>query len=277
MRPDHARIARCLGSVALSAVLALSLGACQTTGSSDTTGSIGATEATPRTPADWRRATEIWGERYRADPSDPQTAIKYAQALRQTDQRAQAAAVLEQATIKHPHNRDLLGAYGRALADTGDYQQALAVLSRAHTPDQPDWRILNVQGAVLDQLGRHDEARRHYQTALKIMPNDPSILSNYGLSYALTKDLKRAETLLRQAVAQPGAEGKVRQNLGLVVALQGRTAEAEQIVGGGLPPDEAKTNVDNLRQLLAQQADWKASQASGQKSAQASSGRRVKR
>ena len=76
------------------------------------------------------------------------------------------------------------------------------VLDRAHTPEQPDWRILSVQGAVLDQLGRHQDAQRHYLTALKIVPNEPSVLSNLGLSYALSKDLKDAEATLRLAVAQ---------------------------------------------------------------------------
>ena len=129
-------------------------------------------------------------------------------------------------------------------------------MSRAHTPDQPDWRILNAQGAVLDQLGRHAEAQRHYSAALKIVPNDPSVLSNLGLSYALMKDLGRAESTLRQAVARPNAVPKVRQNLALVVGLQGRFAEAETIAGTDLPPDEAAANVGYLRQMLAQRDDW---------------------
>ena len=93
--------------------------------------------------------------------------------------------------------------------------------TRAHTPDNPDWRILNAQGAVLDQLGRHAEAQRHYSAALKIVPDEPSVLSNLGLSYALTKDLQRAEATLRQAVARPNAAPKVRQNLALVVGPAG--------------------------------------------------------
>ena len=150
----------------------------------------------------------------------------------------------------------LLGAYGRALAEAGDYRQALDVLTRAHTPDNPDWRILNAQGAVLDQLGRHAEAQRHYSAALKIVPDEPSVLSNLGLSYALTKDLKRAEATLRQAMARPNAGPKVRQNLALVVGLQGRFAEAEQIARADLPPGEAAANVAYLRQMLAQRGDW---------------------
>jgi len=247
-----------------------------TTGNNDVTGSIGGsgnsgTSAsasnvpTPRSEAEWRRSLDIWGGRYKEDPGNVEAAMNYAKALRATGQRAQAVAVLEQASMRNPHEMPLLGAYGRALADAGDYDQALKVLDRAHTPDNPDWRILNAQGAVLDQLGRHDEAQRHYSSALKIVPGEPSVLSNLGLSYALTKDLKRAESTLRLAVNAPNAAPKVRQNLALVVGLQGRFAEAEKIAAADLPPDQAAANVDYLRVMLAQQSEAKDTKKLGNK------------
>ena len=183
--------------------------------------------------------SEALGEKFRADPRDADNAIRYAQALRATGQRAQAAAVLETAALHNPDNKALLGAYGRALADAGNFKQALDVLERAHSPDQPDWRILSVQGAVLDQMGRHEEAQRYYASALKIMPDEPSVLSNLGLSYALSKDLKRAEETLRRASGTGSVDKRVRQNLALVVGLQGRFQEAETIARADLPPDEA--------------------------------------
>ena len=253
--------ARLLSSVAICAALAVG-GCSTTTGSSlsDTTGSI-APNAAPRTAVQWRQEMDSWGTRYRANPSDPDAAVRYAQALRGVGQRAQAAAVLEQSAIHNPDNRIVLGAYGRALADNGSYPQALEVLNRAHSQDQPDWRILSVQGAVLDQMGRHADAQRHYASALRLMPDEPSVLSNLGLSYALSKNLREAEATLRRAAAQPGAEPKVRQNLALVIGLQGRFQEAETVAKGDLSPDEAAANVAYLRQMLAQHS---AQQARGQ-------------
>ncbi len=223
----------------------------------EATGTVAAQPVKPRTEAEWRREAQVLGERYRANPNDPEIAMQYALALRGMGQRAQAAAVLEQASIQHPQNQAVLGAYGRALADVGNYSQALEVLNRAHTPEQPDWRILSVQGAVLDQMGRHEDARRHYASALRIMPDEPSVLSNLGLSYALSKDLQKAEETLRRAAAQPNAEPKVRQNLALVVGLQGRFGEAEEIARGDLSAEEAAANVAYLRQMLLQQQDFK--------------------
>jgi Flp pilus assembly protein TadD len=244
---QQSSLARLLASAAVAAIFAVGLCGCQTT--SDVTGSLSPKADAP--DADPRRMAEVYGERYRANPKDADAALAYGQALRATGQRSQAAAVLEQSTIAHPGNNALLAAYGRALADNGNFQAAFDVLTRAHTPDNPDWRILSVQGTVLDQLGRHDEARDYYASALRIVPDEPSVLSNLGLSYVLSRDLPKAEGTLRKAYASGRADARVRQNLGLVVGLQGRFAEAETIVKADLPPDQAAANVAYLKQMLS--------------------------
>jgi Flp pilus assembly protein TadD len=259
---QHCSLARLLASAAVTAILAAGLGGCQTM--SDVTGSITskAEPAASSPDGDQRRSVDALGERYRANPKDADAALAYGQALRATGQRAQAVAVLEQATIAHPGNRALLAGFGRALADNGNFQQAFDVLSRAHSPDNPDWRILSVQGASLDQLGRHDEARRYYDSALKIAPDEPSVLSNLGLSYVLSRDLPKAEETLRRAYASGRADARVRQNLGLVVGLQGRFAEAEGIVKADLPADEAAANVAYLKEMLSHKDGPRAGAAS---------------
>ncbi len=232
---------RLLASAAVLA--ALMLGGCQSAQLGTTTGSVA--------QADPRREAQVWGERYQKNQKDPEAGIRYAHALRATGQRTQAVAVLEQASLNNPNNSAVLGAYGRALADTGQFTQALDVLSRAHTPDQPDWRILSVQGVVLDQMGRHQEARRHYISALRIVPDEPSVMSNLGLSYALSKNLREAEDTLRRANAQNNPEPRVRQNLALVVGLQGRFQEAQDIASADLSPEEAAANLEYLRNMIA--------------------------
>src|ERR1700693_6423276 len=250
---QQSSVARLLASAAVAAILAVGLGGCQTA-MTDITGSL-SPKAETGPDADPRRSVDVYGERYRANPKDPDAALAYGQALRATGQRAQAVAVLEQATIANPGNKALLGGFGRALADNGNFQQAFDVLSRAHSPDNPDWRILSVQGTALDQLCRHEEARRYYASALKIVPDEPSVLSNLGLSYVLSKDLPKAEEILRQAHASTRADARVRQNLALVVGLQGRLVEAEQIVRADLPAEEAAANVAYLKQMLDRKDD----------------------
>jgi Flp pilus assembly protein TadD len=258
------RSSRLFVTTAAASLIAVALAGCKTTGSSgffsgsranpDTTASIAPTQ---RSETEWRREADVWGARYRDNPGDANAALAYAQALRALGQRSQASSVLEQASLRAPKNMALLGAYGRALADAGQLPQALNVLGRAHSPDQPDWRILSAQGAVLDQMGRHQDAQHYYASALKIVPDEPSVLSNLGLSYALAKDLTKAEATLRNALSRPNPDPRVRQNLALVVGLQGRFDEAETIARSDLPADEAAGNVAYLKRMLAQPDDWK--------------------
>ncbi len=242
------RSPRRLAFTLLPVLLTLGLCGCQTAATPDVTGSLG-DKAEPNL-ADARRDVELYRDRFRANPKDADAALQYGRALRAAGQRSQAVAVLEQATIAHSGNKALLAGYGRALADNGNFQKAFDVLTRAHTPDDPDWRILSVQGTVLDQLARHDEARQYYASALKIAPDEPSVLSNLGLSYALSKDLPKAEETLRRAYGSAGADMRVRQNLALVVGLQGRFPEAENIARADQPAEEAAANVAYLKQLL---------------------------
>ena len=243
--------ARHLVGVAVAATLAMGLAGCQTSAPSDITGSLGDNVEAGRPAADPRRDLEIAHDRFKANPKDAEAALQYAKTLRATGQRAQAVAVLEQVTLAQPGNKALLAGYGRALADNGNFQQAFDVLGRAHSPDDPDWRILSAQGAALDQLDRHEEARQYYASALKIAPEEPSVLSNLGLSYVLSKDLSKAEETLRRAYARAGTDPRVRANLALTVGLQGRRAEAEKIVKADLPAEEAAANVTQLKRMLS--------------------------
>ena len=274
MRSKPSRLTHLMSSVALLGLTATMVAGCQTASIFSMTASSGGlmesgsllgnggarSSSEPRDEDGWRREAKAAGERYRVNPKDPEAAMRYAEALRRTDQSGQAAAVLQQASISNPRHRRLLGAYGRALADAGQLEQAFDMLSHAHTPDQPDWRVLSAQGAVLDQMGRHQQARQHYTAALKIAPNEPTVLSNLGLSYVLSKNLKQAEATLRQASDRGGKDRRVRQNLALVIGLQGRFKEAENIVRADLPPAEAAENIAYLKHMLAQHEGDKARQ-----------------
>ncbi len=257
-----------LRRLAAVGLLALSTSGCLTR-SPETTGSLGSGAATPATEEAWRGQSEAWGRRFDANPGDGAAAVNYARALRSLGQHAQALAVLQQAAIRNPKHFELLGSYGKALADVGRLKEAADVLSRAHVPERPDWRILSAQGAVADQMNDHALAQQYYEAALRIVPNDPSVLSNLGLSYALAKRLGDAERVLRQASTQPTADARVRQNLALVLGLQGKFPEAEEALRRDLPPEAASANLAALRSMLAQPNSWNAIRRAGQQTQRA--------
>ncbi|HEV7277217.1 MAG TPA: tetratricopeptide repeat protein [Devosiaceae bacterium] len=194
--------------------------------------------------------------RYKQNPKDKATVIHFAAALRANDQPEQAVAVLEAGMAAHRGDRDLAVAYAKALAAAGRFQQGLAVVEGAIDPALPDWNALSVKGAILDQSGRNEEARRCYQQALQIAPGEASLYANLGLSYAMTNDLAEAEVQLRKAVRLPGANSRIRQNLALVVGLQGRFDESKAMFTADLAPDQVDANMAYIRALLTQQNRW---------------------
>ena len=239
-------------------VLAALSGGCQATGLPDVTGSLSSRPApVPSDPGALRAYAEDLGRRLEAHPDDKAIGLAYAKALKGLTQYAQATAVLQRIAVKHPQDLDVLAAYGKALADSGRLQEAAAVLERSHTPDRPNWSVLSAQGSVADQLGDHPQAQSYYLAALKIAPDQPQVLSNLGLSYALQRQMPSAEQTLRSAALQPGADMRVRQNLALVLALQGKYGEAEEVSRRDLAPIDAAANVAAIRQMIAQSDTWK--------------------
>jgi Flp pilus assembly protein TadD len=242
---------RTTGLIIIAAALALS--GCA--GSKLTTGSIGRSSK----PVEQMSGQELantkidYGKAYAKDPKNKDVGIAYANILRMNGSNDQALAVMRQTAIHHPNDRGVLAAYGKALAGAGELEGALDAIRRAQRPDYPDWKLLSAEGAILDQMGNANDARQLYRKALDIAPGEASIQSNLGMSYLLEGDLKTAETYLGAAARSPSADSTVRQNLALVVGLQGRFAEAEQIASRELSPEQAQANLAYLRQMLAQQ------------------------
>jgi Flp pilus assembly protein TadD len=242
------------GAIILPIALTISLGAC--TNGSLTTGSIAVDIEQPVNAEEIAAAPSIWGQRYAAKPKDKSTALNYAAALRRVGRTRQAVAVLQETVISFPDDRVVLASFGKALAADGQLDRALQVIRRAQTPDQPDWRLLSAEATILDQKGMNKEARGLYLQARDFAPQEPTILSNLGMSYLLTGNLDQAERALREASSMPGADSRVRQNLALAVGLQGRFAEAEAIAGAELSHEQATANVAYLRTMLDQQNSW---------------------
>lgn len=194
--------------------------------------------------------------RYKGNPRDKNIAIHYAAALRAVGQNQQAVSVLEISLGASPKDADIAVAYAKALTADGRFEQSLQVLDNVIRPEAPDWNALLVKGATLDQLGRNGEARALYTQALVFAPGEASIEANMGLSYAMTNELPAAEQHLRRAVQMQGATSRIRQNLALVVGLQGRFDECRALYAAELPPEQVESNMAYVRALLTQQNRW---------------------
>ena len=173
----------------------------------------------------------FWSREYELNPGDLESAIKLSAAVRKLGNANRAVEIAQTTRALYPRDPYLTAEYAAALIASERAFDAMAPLDEAlrYTPGFA--RLWSLKGAALDQQENYDLARKHYARALEITPNDPNIMANVGLSFALAGDVQTAEGWLRRAVATPGASQSVRQNLALVLELQGKTDEAEKYMG----------------------------------------------
>ena len=124
------------------------------------------------------------------------------------------------------------------------------LLTIADDPTKPDWRVISARGTVLAKQGKYSDAIPFYERALTLSQNNPTVMNNLAMAHAMMGDPKKAEEILRQAVTEDGATPKVRENLAIVLGLQGRYDELKAVAAGVLNSDAASANTTYLKQMV---------------------------
>jgi Flp pilus assembly protein TadD len=132
----------------------------------------------------------------------------------------------------------------RAAGNQGFY--AIDSAEHAETLQPRDWRPVSLLAVALEQARRDDEALAAHEKALALAPDNPATLTNLGMYYASHGAPEKAEPLLRKAAEAPGATVQERQNLALVLGLEGRYDEAARLARQDLPPDQVDNNLAYL-------------------------------
>jgi Flp pilus assembly protein TadD len=199
-----------------------------------------------------QKATTYWGKEYAKRTSDLKPALNYARNLKALGEKNKALAVLQQASSLHDGDPELAGEYGRLALEMDQVNVAARMLQVADDPAKPDWRVISARGTVFAKQGQYKEAIPFYERALTLAQDQPSLLNNLAMAYAMSGDAKKAETLLRQASAGNAGlnNGKVKQNLALVLGLEGRYDEAKSVTAGTEVAATSSENVDMLRSIV---------------------------
>ena len=241
--------------VVLAITAAAALGGCQQT-KADLDGS-GALTTSSTAPVSFGATAEL-GKKWQAEPGNVNKGLAYASGLEQIGQTDQQLAVLKKLAEAHPADAKVNSLYGKKLLTAGRTSEAVPVLEAATGSGKADWRVYSALGSAYDQQAEHAKAREQYQRALALSPEELPVLNNLGMSHALEGDLKQAEITLRTASLLPKAksEPRIRQNLALVIGLQGRFEEARQVASEDLPPADVEANMAYLKKMLSQPNTW---------------------
>jgi Flp pilus assembly protein TadD len=204
------------------------------------------------------KRTEELSKKWTADQGNAQIGLAYAESLDQLGQKDAKIQVLRTVSVRNPENGEVQAQLGKQFLSSGHTADAITALEKATTTPGASAQTFSALGSAYDQQGRYDLARQNYTTALNLKPGDVSVTNNLAMSHALEGKLPDAERLLRAALAQPGSKDvpRIRQNLALVVGLQGRFDEARKIASEDLPPDQVEANLAYLQQMLSQPNTW---------------------
>ena len=230
------------------------------TGCNKTTGLLGPASSlstASTTPVSLEALADL-GQKWDADPKNVNKGLAYADGLESVGQKDQALDVYKKLVQADPANAKLAGVYGRKLVAGGKSEQAIPVLESAEQQGDTDWRVMSALGSAYDQQGLYAKAREQYSKALVADPQNFTVMNNLAMSYALEGNLKESEKELRAADALPrsSTEPRIRQNLALVVGLQGRFDEATKLAQQDLPPAQVQENMAYLKKMLSQPNTW---------------------
>jgi len=244
-RLPRSRRSMALALLATTAV-ALVLGGC------NQTGPFARLSGEPKlAAADEIGAISQWSAAYAKNPEDAKNALGYAMALKSLGSRDRAVEVLTAGYRANPDNGEVAAELGRLALDMGRIDIASQTLKVAEAQGVKDWKTLSAQGTLRAKQGKHAEAQQYYLAALKEQPDAVSVINNLALSYALDGKAGQSEELLRKAVAGGQGDKRVRQNLAMVLGLQGKFEEARQVASVDMTEQDAKSSMAYMRNMLS--------------------------
>jgi Flp pilus assembly protein TadD len=201
----------------------------------------------PKTELD--KALAYWSEEHKKKPHDLKTALAFAKNLKAAGHKDQAFGVLQGAALIHGDDKDLANELGRLALENDQVAIAEKLLALADDPLKPDWRVISARGTVFAKQNKFAEAIPFYERALAMAPTQASVMNNLAMAHAANGDPVKAEEILRKAAASSN-DPKVKQNLALVLGLQGRHDEAGTIRSTAAPQATAAADTDFVKRLV---------------------------
>lgn len=189
----------------------------------------------------------FWAREAEIAPGDVAAGVGLSQALRAMGKYPEAATAAERVLSVNPDAVDALLELARARIGAAQGFYAIEPARRAQALAPRDWRPVSLLAVAYEQAERPDEALAAHRQAVALAPDSPAALCNLAMFLAGHGDPAQAEQLLRTAAARPNAPIQVRQNLALVLGLQGRLDEAEALARKDLPPSMVANNMAYLR------------------------------
>lgn len=152
----------------------------------------------------------------------------------------EAQILLDKLLCMFPEEPEVMGILGAVYARAGLDGTAMSLLTRsvelAEENGMENGGVWCNLGAVLKRHNHYESAKIAYETAIKLMPDQPGFYSNYSGAYINTGEPEKAEQLARKAISLEsfinieGQQDKditlAKHHLSLALLEQGKWSEA---------------------------------------------------
>lgn len=152
-----------------------------------------------------------------------------------------AAGCVSQSAVETRPVTDSAGADGRRRAELhtalageyyarGNYSVALQEVRLALKDDPTYFPAYNMQALVYMELREDVPARESFDQALRLSPNNPEVLNNFGWFLCLRNESERGLAMMQRAASDNMYQSpeKAHLSLGLCLRRMGRDREAEE-------------------------------------------------
>jgi len=143
-----------------------------------------------------------------------------------------------------PDNAAYRALLGRAYLAGGRFLSAETAFNDAMTLGNRDARTIISLSMIRSALGKGESARALLTDAMDVLP-----AADYGLAMAMAGDAGEGVRVLSQAIHDPSADARTRQNLAYAYALAGQWREARMTAEQDLAPVDAGKRVLMWAQL----------------------------
>lgn len=198
-----------------------------------------------------------------SDPLIPVVRLRQAAIEDSLGETDQAAARLEALARQFPDRPEPLAEAGQLLRRKNRFAEAVGMYDRAiarlGTPSRANWGLFYERGIAHERAGQWPEAESDFRYALKLSPDQPSVLNYLGYSLAERGiQLSEARDMIQNALDQRPDDGAIVDSLGWVLLRLGDTkgALANLERGVELQPEDPVVN-GHLGDALAAVGRWR--------------------
>ncbi len=179
----------------------------------------------------YARAIEVYELIAPGTPLESAIDIRKAFDLNSLDRVEEAKSLLEQVADREPNDLKPLNALGSIMRGQKRWDEAIGYYTRAiaiiKKPDARHWDYYYSRGTSYERVHKWPAAEADLQTALKLSPDEPTVLNYLGYSWVdQNKNLKTGLQLIEKAVKLKPEDGYIVDSLGWAHYRMGNFKEA---------------------------------------------------